>query len=140
MDEALIKTYADFGITHENASIYEDESAQPPKLKKMPVLGDLQERLKENHAAYRIGVVLKRFVSGSAQSFNRQTNVDLSNKYIVLDLSELNGKLLPVGMMIALDFVWDKIKSDRTKKKLCLSTRYGNSSERLPTQWRQSSA
>ena len=117
LDEALIKTYADFGITHENASIYEDESAQPPKLKKMPVLGDLQERLKENHAAYRIGVVLKRFVSGSAQSFNRQTNVDLSNKYIVLDLSELNGKLLPVGMMIALDFVWDKIKSDRTKKK-----------------------
>ena len=117
LDEALIKTYADFGITHENASIYEDESAQPPKLKKMPVLGDLQERLKENHAAYRIGVVLKRFVSGSAQSFNRQTNVDLSNKYIVLDLSELTGKLLPVGMMIALDFVWDKIKSDRTKKK-----------------------
>ena len=83
----------------------------------MPVLGDLQERLKENHAAYRIGVVLKRFVSGSEQSFNRQTNVDLSNKYIVLDLSELTGKLLPVGMMIALDYVWDNIKSDRTKKK-----------------------
>lgn len=41
----------------------------------------------------------------------------LSNKYIVLDLSELKGKLLPVGMMIALDYVWDKIKSDRTKKK-----------------------
>ena len=59
LDEALIKTYADFGITHENASIYEDESAQPPKLKKMPVLGDLLERLKENHATYRIGVVLK---------------------------------------------------------------------------------
>ena len=117
LDEALIKTYADFGITHENASIYEDESAQPPKLKKMPVLGDLLERLKENHATYRIGVVLKRFVSGSAQSFNRQTNVDLSNKYIVLDLSELTGKLLPVGMMIALDYVWDNIKSDRTKKK-----------------------
>ena len=50
-------------------------------------------------------------------AFNQQTNVDLSNKYIVLDLSELKGKLLPVGMMIALDYVWDKIKSDRTKKK-----------------------
>jgi len=56
-------------------------------------------------------------VTGSAQSFNRQTNVDLSNKYIVLDLSELKGKLLPIGMMISLDFVWDKIKSDRTQKK-----------------------
>ena len=43
--------------------------------------------------------------------------MDLSNKYIVLDLSELKGKLLPVGMMIALDYVWDNVKADRTKKK-----------------------
>ena len=40
--------------------------------------------------------------------------------YIVLDLSELKGKLLPVGMMIALDYVWDKVKSDRTKKKVIM--------------------
>ena len=31
--------------------------------------------------------------------------------------AELKGKLLPVGMMIALDYVWDNIKADRTKKK-----------------------
>ena len=68
----------------------------------------------------RIAVIVSRFVTGSAQSFNRQTNVDLSNKYIVLDLSELKGKLLPVGMMIALDYVWDNIKADRTKKKAIL--------------------
>ena len=89
LDEALIRTYGKFGITHDNDSVYEDRNA----------------------------VIVSRFVTGSAQSFNQQTNVDLSNKYIVLDLSELKGKLLPVGMMIALDYVWDKIKSDRTKKK-----------------------
>lgn len=120
LDEALIRTYADFGITHDNSSLYEDASVTPPKMKVMPILGDLQKRLKDNDAAYRIGVILSRFVSGSAQSFNKQTNVDLSNKYIVLDLSELKGKLLPVGMMIALDYVWDNIKSDRTKKKAVL--------------------
>ena len=65
----------------------------------------------------RVAAIVSRFVTGSAQSFNRQTNVDLTNKYIVLDLSELKGKLLPVGMMIALDYVWDNIKADRTKKK-----------------------
>ena len=43
---------------------------------------------------------------------------DLSNKYIVLDISELKGKLLPVGMMIALDYVWDQVKADRTKRKM----------------------
>ena len=66
-----------------------------------------------------LAVVSAMGVDGGSlfQYINRQTNVDLSNKYIVLDLSELKGKLLPVGMFIALDYVWDQIKSDRTKRK-----------------------
>lgn len=117
LDEALISTYGKFGITHDNDSVYADRNAVPPKMKTMPILGDLHEELQKNEMTKRIAVIVSRFVTGSAQSFNQQTNVDLSNKYIVLDLSELKGKLLPVGMMIALDYVWDKIKSDRTKKK-----------------------
>lgn len=117
LDEALIRTYGKFGITHDNDSVYADRNAVPPKMKTMPILGDLHEELQKNEMTKRIAVIVSRFVTGSAQSFNQQTNVDLSNKYIVLDLSELKGKLLPVGMMIALDYVWDKIKSDRTKKK-----------------------
>lgn len=117
LDEALIRTYGKFGITHDNDSVYEDRNAVPPKMKTMPILGDLHEELQKNEMTKRIAVIVSRFVTGSAQSFNQQTNVDLSNKYIVLDLSELKGKLLPVGMMIALDYVWDNIKSDRTKKK-----------------------
>jgi len=117
LDEALIKTYNEFGITHDNNSLYADSTCFPPKLKKMPILGDLHKHLLENPMTARVASIVSRFVTGSAQSFNRQTNVDLSNKYIVLDLSELKGKLLPVGMMIALDYVWDNIKADRTKKK-----------------------
>lgn len=117
LDEALIRTYGKFGITHDNDSVYADRNAVPPTMKTMPILGDLHEELQKNEMTKRIAVIVSRFVTGSAQSFNQQTNVDLSNKYIVLDLSELKGKLLPVGMMIALDYVWDKIKSDRTKKK-----------------------
>lgn len=117
LDEVLIRTYGKFGITHDNDSVYEDRNAVPPKMKAMPILGDLHEELQKNEMTKRIAIIVSRFVTGSAQSFNQQTNVDLSNKYIVLDLSELKGKLLPVGMMIALDYVWDKIKSDRTKKK-----------------------
>lgn len=117
LDEALIRTYGKFGITHDNDSVYEDRNAVPPKMKAMPILRDLHEELQKNEMTKRIAIIVSRFVTGSAQSFNQQTNVDLSNKYIVLDLSELKGKLLPVGMMIALDYVWDKIKSDRTKKK-----------------------
>ena len=116
LDEALVKTYGHFGITHDNSSIYAD----PGKgiVKTMPILGDLYENLKENPLTTRLATIVSRFVTGSAQSFNRQTNVNLDNKYIVLDISELKGKLLPVGMMIALDYVWDQIKADRTKKKM----------------------
>ena len=117
LDEALIKTYYEFGITHDNRSLYADSTVFPPKMKKMPILGDLHKHLQENPMTARVAAIVSRFVTGSAQSFNRQTNVDLTNKYIVLDLSELKGKLLPVGMMIALDYVWDNIKADRTKKK-----------------------
>ena len=115
LDEALIKTYADFEITHDNNSLYEDPTEG--KMKKMPILGDLHKHLTENKMTARVAAIVSRFVTGSAQSFNQQTNVDLSNKYVVLDISELKGKLLPVGMMIALDFVWDNIKADRTKRK-----------------------
>lgn len=116
LDEALIKTYSQFGITHDNASLYTD--ANRTAMKPMPILGDLYENLKENPLTTRLATIVSRFVTGSAQSFNRQTNVDLSNKYIVLDISELKGKLLPVGMMIALDYVWDQVKADRTKRKM----------------------
>lgn len=117
LDEALVKTYGAFGITHDNDSLYEDKNANPPKMKVMPVLGDLHKNLLGNPMTERIAVILSRFVTGSAQSFNQQTNVNLDNDYVVLDLSDLKGKLLPVGMMIALDYVWDKIKSDIIKKK-----------------------
>ncbi len=117
LDEALIKTYAEFGITHDNTSVYEDMAASPPVMKKMPILGDLHRHLLDNPMTERLAVIVSRFVTGSAQSFNRETNVDLDNKYIVFDLSELKGKMLPVGMMIVLDYIWDAVKSDLTKKK-----------------------
>ena len=116
LDEALVKTYAQFGITHDNDSLYTDESRTA--MKPMPILGDLYEILKKNTLTARLATIVSRFVTGSAQSFNQQTNVNLDNKYVVLDISELKGKLLPVGMMIALDYVWDKIKADRTKRKM----------------------
>lgn len=117
LDEALIRTYAHFRITHDNDSLYLNRNCYPPQMKPMPIIGDLHEELLKNPLTQRLAVIISRFVTGSAQSFNQQTNVDLSNKYIVLDLSELKGKLLPVGMFIALDYIWDTVKADRTKKK-----------------------
>ncbi|MEY8482607.1 ATP-binding protein [Lachnospiraceae bacterium 48-21] len=117
LDEALIKTYARKGITHKNESLIDPE--HPEKYKEMPILEDVYDILMESRDTKRLAHILNRLVHGSASSFNQQTNVDLTNKYTVLDISELTGSsdLLTVGMFVALDYVWDKAKENRTEEK-----------------------
>lgn len=115
LDDALVKIYAKKGITHDNLSLEDPE--RPGQYREMPVLGDLHAVLSESEETRRMANILNRLVNGSAKTFNQQTNVDLDNKYIVLDISEITGDLLTVGMYVALDYVWDKTKEDRTKKK-----------------------
>ncbi len=115
LDEAMIKTYNKKGITHDNASLNDPQN--PGNYREMPILGDLHEVLASSAETKRMANILNRLVHGSARSFNQQTNVDLSNKYTVLDISELSGDLLTAGMFVALDFVWDKAKENRTVEK-----------------------
>ena len=115
LDDALIRTYAKKGITHENSSL--DDPTHPGQYREMPILGDLYEVLKESTDTKRLANIINRLVNGSARTFNQQTNVSLENKYTVLDISELTGDLLTVGMFVALDFVWDKAKENRTQEK-----------------------
>lgn len=116
LDEALHTLYRRYGIiTEDNNSIYENNYK---KIKKMPIFGEFLELIKDNPIMQRIATITKRFVSGSAKSFNQQTNVDLENPYIVLDLSDMeNSKLLTAINYLGLDFVWDAIRSDRTRRK-----------------------
>ncbi|WP_326975357.1 VirB4 family type IV secretion system protein [Caproicibacter sp. BJN0012] len=115
LDDSMIRTYALKGITHNNESLGDPE--RPGYYREMPVLGDLHEILKKNPDTKRLANILNRLVNGSASTFNQQTNVNLENKYTVLDISELTGDLLTVGMFVALDYVWDKAKEDRTVEK-----------------------
>ena len=115
LDDAMIRTYNAKGITHDNASL--DNPDNPGHYREMPVLGDLYLVLLETKRAQRLANILNRLVNGSARSFNQQTNVSLDNKYTVLDISSLTGDLLTIGMFVALDFVWDRAKQDRTEEK-----------------------
>ena len=115
LDDAMIRTYALKGITHENSTL--DDPNAPGHYRSMPVLGDLYEVLKQSAETKRLANIINRLVHGSARTFNQQTNVSLDNKYTVLDISELTGDLLTVGMFVALDYVWDKAKENRTEEK-----------------------
>lgn len=70
VDEAIIKTYNEFGITHKNDSVYIPGTKT---LKTMPIIGDLYEVLRQNDDTHRVANILGRFVTGSASSFNHQT-------------------------------------------------------------------
>ena len=115
LDEALVKTYADFGITNDNRTLWDPQ--RPGRFRPMPILGDLYANLKSNPKSERLAIVLSRFVNGSAKSFNHETNVDLSNPYTVIDLSYLKKKLLSAGMFIATDLIWDLARQNRLKQK-----------------------
>lgn len=115
LDEALVKTYADFGITNDNDTLWDPEL--PGEFRKMPILGDLYNNLKSNPKSERLAIILNRFVNGSAKSFNNQTNVDLSNPFTVIDLSFLKKKLLSAGMFIATDLIWDLARQNRLEQK-----------------------
>lgn len=115
LDEALIKTYHKKGITHDNESLEDPDN--PGHYREMPILGDLYDILITAPETKRMANILNRLVHGSASTFNQQTNVNLDNKYTVLDISELSGDLLTVGMFVALDYVWDKAKQNRTVEK-----------------------
>ena len=115
MDEAIVTTYRNKGITYDNASL--DDPAHPGQYREMPILGDLHTVLSAAPETRRIANILNRLVHGSASSFNRQTNVNLDNSYVVIDISELSGDLLTVGMYIGLDYMWDKAKEDLTRRK-----------------------
>ena len=115
LDEAMIHTYNAKGITHDNESLADPDCQG--RYREMPVLGDLYRVLKEAPDTQRLANILNRLVNGSASTFNQQTNVSLQNKYTVLDISSLTGDLLTVGMFVALDFVWDRAKENRTEEK-----------------------
>ena len=139
LDETIIRTYQEFGISHDNDTLLDPNDPEGKHFRTMPILGDLHRLLVERDETKRIANIMNRIVHGSASSFNQQTNVNLDNKYIVLDISELTGDLLTVGMFVALDLVWDKAKEDRTKEKVIFTDEVwkliGSSSNRMAAEF-----
>lgn len=105
LDLSLVECYGRKGITFDNDSLY-DESGQT---REMPILPDWYAVLSERPETRHLAVVLTRFVTGSAKSMGGHTNVDFSNKYIVIDTSGMPDDLELPGIFWATDFATDLI-------------------------------
>ena len=113
LDEALVRCYANFGITEENESLTDKNGRR----KRMPTFADLYEVLQERAETQCYAAVLLRFVKGSARSLGGQTNVDLDASYVVIDISEIGKDLVGEGMLIGSEYAYDTFKEDRLHKK-----------------------
>ena len=90
-----------------------------PENAKMPILQDLYELLLEQPEAEskRLATSLEIYVFGSLNVFNHQTNVDLDNRLISLDLKQLGAGLRTIAMLIMQDLVWSRVSKNHSEKK-----------------------
>lgn len=80
-----------------------------------PTLQDLRRTLDGTGepTGHELAVALDSYTSGSLSGFNGQTNVNLSNRLTVFDVSGLTGELHTFGMMVVIDQVWNRVIRNR---------------------------
>ena len=117
LDNAIMETYARYGITEDNESLYDPDDPSHTHYREMPVIGDLVNVLAENPDTRRLANIMSFFTTGSGRSFNGRTNVSLDNEFTVFGLQRMEGSLRSLGVYMAMDFIWAKVREDRFRKK-----------------------
>ena len=105
LDSSLVECYRRYGIDFDNASITDENGA----FKQMPIFADWHEVLVQNPDTKHLAVVLSRYVTGSAAAMGERNDIDLDNKYIVLDTSGMPDDLILPGIFWATDIASDLI-------------------------------
>ena len=82
-----------------------------------PTLQDFREELlKQNEPEAReIALAIELFTSGSLNTFAKNTNVDTNNRLLCYDILDLGKQLLPIGMLVVLDSILNRITMNRSK-------------------------
>ncbi|MFT9494538.1 VirB4-like conjugal transfer ATPase, CD1110 family [Anaerosolibacter sp.] len=84
-----------------------------------PTLQDFHaELLKQDEPeAQEIALAIELFTSGSLNTFAKPTNVDVNNRLSCYDILDLGKQLLPIGMLVVLDSILNRITQNRAKGK-----------------------
>jgi len=111
MDRAMMDAYKMKGITPDPAT----QSKEPP------LIEDLYKSLigMEDEKAKGLAARLEKYIKGSfAGIFNQKTTVNLTNKFVVFGIRNLEDALRPVAMQIILDYIWTVVKKTLKKRIL----------------------
>ncbi len=82
-----------------------------------PTLQDFREELlKQNEPeAQEIALAIELFTDGSLNTFAKHTNVDTHSRLICYDILDLGKQLQPIGMLVVLDSILNRITTNRAK-------------------------
>ncbi len=118
IDQAITDCYEGKGITLADAESWDNEP---------PILGDLLASLlkieknvtiMEKSTLRSLVNRLKLYVDGVFSFLNRPTEIDFDNRFVCFDIGNLPKQVKPVTMFLVLDYVYNKMKSDLTRKLL----------------------
>ena len=86
---------------------------------KPPTLKTFREELlkQEEKEAKEIALAIELFTDGSLNTFAKHTNVNTENRLICYDILELGKQLQPIGMLVILDSILNRITVNRAKEK-----------------------
>lgn len=84
-----------------------------------PTLQDFREELlkQQEPEAREIALAIELFTNGSLNTFAMNTNVNTSSSLICYDILDLGKQLLPLGMLVVLDSILNRITANRIKGK-----------------------
>lgn len=83
----------------------------------VPTLRDFRELLllQPEPEARDIALSLELFTDGSLDTFANETNVNTSGRFICYDIQELGKQLMPLGMLVVLDSIFNRITANKAK-------------------------
>ena len=113
---ALYSTYAKKGLTEDNRSLFDADGSFLPR----PVAADLHDELAANPETQALAPLIDAFISGPLKYLGQETNVDLDNKFTVIDISEVASIFKPLVMHMISEMNNDKVKESRIQKKVLI--------------------
>ena len=112
LDKAILDTYAlkNIAFTTENPGEMEP-----------PTMHDLVDVLMTTDGGENMARTLQKYTEGSfAGIFDQPTNVELDNTMIVFQIRDLEEQLRPIAIYIALNFLWNRIRSEFKQRLLII--------------------
>ena len=84
-----------------------------------PTLQDFHAELlrQPEEEARDVALAIELFTEGSLNTFAKPTNVDTNSRILCYDIRDLGKQLLPVGMLVVLDSIFNRIIRNRALGK-----------------------